>query len=419
MKQAVTSALAAMTLMAGLATAGERYAVPGVASPCRGRSTVEAACSAAQQAGWRFPLPAGTRVIELPAVPIADRVGKFVRMQLDLVVGGDTSDPNALFYRPNDVAVDSSGRMYISDTGNHRVQVFDQDGSFVRSLGRRGQGPGEFEIPRSVSIVGSQVFVWALRKHRFLTWELDGSLGPELRMSSVNAVDEVSPLDDGTLVLLHRRPIRPGGVGIEVSRRLEYLVQTFGLDREPGRVFLQMESDFPRTRWSPYPAHAVDPSGVVYVSTADEYQVVAIDAVSGVAKWALRVDTPRRSTREEVARGVEAAKEANPDRADWIERYTAGRIIRDLADAVTDLWVDGHGHLYVVLAATLDDRQAVQADAVIDVYSRDGERLFAGLLDGLGYGWRASLGDYVYNRWTNLETEERALARFVLQEPFE
>ena len=386
---------------------------------------VEAASVATQRPEWRVPVPTGTRVIELPPVPLAERVGNFVRTQPDLVIGGDPSDPNALFYRALDVAIDSVGRMYIADVGNHRVQVFDQDGSFVRSLGGRGQGPGEFESPLGVSIVAGKVFVWDRGKRRFLTWGLDGSLGPELRMRSVGGFYQASPLDDHTLMLVHARFSRPEGGGPpEMWSRLDYIVQAFGLDGEPGRVFVELESTFPRSPWSPYPAYAVDPSGIVYVSTADEYQVLAIDAASGIAKWALRVDMPRRATRESFLRVQENVEKANPDWAPAdIARFGEAMNIPDHKDAIRKLWVDGHGHLYVVLDASPEDLEAAskggpsQAVFAIDVYSSEGERLFSGFLDN--DGWTASSGDYVYDRETDPETQEAIFVRFVLQEPFD
>ena len=46
------------------------------------------------------------------------------------------------------VAVDTSGMVYVSEVGNHRVSVFTSEGQFVTSFGRWGEGPGEFKYPR-------------------------------------------------------------------------------------------------------------------------------------------------------------------------------------------------------------------------------------------------------------------------------
>lgn len=64
----------------------------------------------------------------------------------------DTDDENLAFSSPLDMAVDGAGGIYILDSGNQRIQVFGPDGKYLRTIGRRGQGPGEFENPNSISI---------------------------------------------------------------------------------------------------------------------------------------------------------------------------------------------------------------------------------------------------------------------------
>ncbi len=57
---------------------------------------------------------------------------------------GNQTDENYLFYRAMDVKVDSHDNIYVLDSGNFRIQVFNPDGKYLRTIGRRGQGPGEF-----------------------------------------------------------------------------------------------------------------------------------------------------------------------------------------------------------------------------------------------------------------------------------
>ncbi|MFC1554425.1 hypothetical protein ACFL7D_07315 [candidate division KSB1 bacterium] len=56
----------------------------------------------------------------------------------------DGTDPNYLLHIPVDVVVDSDNNTYIADAGNHRVQKFSSDGEYLATIGRQGQGPGEF-----------------------------------------------------------------------------------------------------------------------------------------------------------------------------------------------------------------------------------------------------------------------------------
>jgi hypothetical protein len=45
------------------------------------------------------------------------------------------------------LAVDTEGNILILDRGNFRIQKFDRNGKYLQSIGRQGQGPGEFERP--------------------------------------------------------------------------------------------------------------------------------------------------------------------------------------------------------------------------------------------------------------------------------
>ena len=45
------------------------------------------------------------------------------------------------------------------DTENHWVQVFGLDGTFVRQWGGKGAGPGQFNMPDSVAVVGDAVII--------------------------------------------------------------------------------------------------------------------------------------------------------------------------------------------------------------------------------------------------------------------
>lgn len=47
---------------------------------------------------------------------------------------GADDNENSAFYLPSGIAVDSSGNIYVGDSGNHRVQIFNSVGVFVRGI---------------------------------------------------------------------------------------------------------------------------------------------------------------------------------------------------------------------------------------------------------------------------------------------
>lgn len=60
-----------------------------------------------------------------------------------------------------DIAVDDRGRVYIADFFAKKIRVYNPDGSFLQSFGRKGRGPGEFQM------------IWVLRVHDNQLFALD------------------------------------------------------------------------------------------------------------------------------------------------------------------------------------------------------------------------------------------------------
>jgi DNA-binding beta-propeller fold protein YncE len=63
----------------------------------------------------------------------------------------DQSDPG-LFSLPESVAVDKDGNLYVTDTFNNRVEIFDADGEFVSTFGKNGDGPADLERPKGIAV---------------------------------------------------------------------------------------------------------------------------------------------------------------------------------------------------------------------------------------------------------------------------
>ncbi len=53
---------------------------------------------------------------------------------------------------PWGIAVDGAGDVFVTDTGNHRVEKFDREGNFITQWGGFGNGDGQFNFPYGIAV---------------------------------------------------------------------------------------------------------------------------------------------------------------------------------------------------------------------------------------------------------------------------
>jgi sugar lactone lactonase YvrE len=100
--------------------------------------------------------------------------GADTRLELRAKLGARGSDAEELLY-PTDVAISKDERVYICDRGNHRVQVYDQEGVHLFSWGDWGWSPGFFADPTGLEIADEKVYVTDSSNHRVQVFDLEGT----------------------------------------------------------------------------------------------------------------------------------------------------------------------------------------------------------------------------------------------------
>ena len=81
------------------------------------------------------------------------------------------------FGAPQGVAVDNDGNVYVTDTLNNRVEIFDADGAFVSLFGKHGDGPGYFARPKGIAVDGDgHIWVADELEDRLQVFNRDGQL---------------------------------------------------------------------------------------------------------------------------------------------------------------------------------------------------------------------------------------------------
>lgn len=91
--------------------------------------------------------------------PASEQTPALLRIEALPVIGQEAGDGPDVFGRVGDIELDNDGNVYVLDRSGRVVQVFDEDGVFLRTIGRRGRGPGELENPVAVGW-GPEGYLW-------------------------------------------------------------------------------------------------------------------------------------------------------------------------------------------------------------------------------------------------------------------
>lgn len=244
------------------------------------------------------------------------------RTESDAVeVWGSNGTGDGQFMAPRNLAVGPDGSIYVADSGNHRIQVFDPQGNFITKWGSMGTEPGQFNEPWDVAVAqDGTVFVADTWNHRIQAFTSTGEFlrsfgtfanvqtdaqaepgtfwGP--RGLAIDAEGNLYVTDTGNkrvekfspegefLALWGGGGIVPGSfeepVGIDIDSQGNVYVadtwnrriQKFNANFEPVAQWDVVGWDSESVVNKPY--LAVDPQGRVFISDPEGYRLIGYDS---------------------------------------------------------------------------------------------------------------------------------------------
>ena len=120
-----------------------------------------------------------------------------------LTLGAEPVTPETAFFRPGELGFDGAGNVYVLDSGNHRVQVFDPEGSYLRTFGEPGVGPGQLVDAQGMFVLpDGRVWIADTRNRRLQPYSGVGEALPPVTV-------DLFPLDlvvAGEKIFVQRMP---------------------------------------------------------------------------------------------------------------------------------------------------------------------------------------------------------------------
>lgn len=104
----------------------------------------------------QFNAPAGNAVDASGNIWVVDsgnnRVQKFNEKGEYVSQFGSAGSGNGQFNAPSDIAIDGNGDLWVTDGENHRIQKFNSKGEYLAKYGSKGSGNGQFNYPRGINL---------------------------------------------------------------------------------------------------------------------------------------------------------------------------------------------------------------------------------------------------------------------------
>jgi hypothetical protein len=229
---------------------------------------------ARSQAKWKGAVvkEGDVTIVKNPKEPIYKT--PILEFKEELSIGGPEAQGQFVFSRIGEFIVDEAGNFYISDSREDHIKVFDQTGRYLMTIGRHGQGPGEFDGIGPLSFVRAtgELAVANIRLGCLTYFNTQGTFLRDLRLEVRNYV--VARLDS-------KGRIYGVGGGFEIGKPY-YETRLAVIDpegkpasilvRAPGQVKEEIRMFGPGMRWG------LDDSDRPVVGLSEFYELQIFDA---------------------------------------------------------------------------------------------------------------------------------------------
>jgi hypothetical protein len=359
-----------------------------------------------QKTGWQGTIEEenGIRVVKNPAKPMYGEL--VLELEEDLSIGS-VEDENTLFYRLGEIVVDSQNNIYVMDSGNHRIQKFDKDGNYLQTIGRKGEGPGEFMRPFRIFLdEQGNIYVSEIRKLNLFdskgnyiksfvlpTFIMGFTAGPEGNIIGHGFISSEKAQNFGVMILDSEGKIIKNIAEFPGMRTVS----------RGNSAFSFTHSYRPQLSFSP-----VEKKGAVY-GYGSEYKLIVTDYSGETSLIIEKNEPPQSITRREKDKIIDDTLERTAD-------DEHGRWPRDVVEEGADfpdhrpffegIATDDTGRIYVrKVKSVLDESEEDE----MDIFSADGYYLYTTKLN-LSRGFIK--GGFLYDTSYSEETGEYKVLRY-------
>ena len=241
----------------------------------------------------------GIEVVYSPKKPAPPPGGpQGLILKEDIVIGyGDDAD-DFVFTSIRTIRVDAKGNIYVLDSREACVKVFDKEGNLVRTFGKKGEGPCEMQRPQRMHLIADkELQIYDTANARLSYYSLDGQCLREISTGKYFLTRTMAD-SKGNIVATS---IIPGDMTVHELKK-------FDSDLNPLTTITTVEEERDRS--------TVDPT-----STLLMFRILSNDQIVWAysSKYELFVVTPDGETIRKVVKDYKPVKITKAEKKDMID----------------------------------------------------------------------------------------------------
>ena len=182
------------------------FALMVLSAACGGQPPAEPV--ATDLPGEEFVTLDTTGAVVVTSAPLSSDATCTISEEPTLVIGDNEHDDNQWFSVIRGTGRLSDGSIVVADHSAAEVRIYDRQGRHLRSMGRSGEGPGEFRQPLGVWVTSGDV-IWAgdFRPWRYNVFTAEGELVRQVNLNPVylNSSRGGGVLDNGFTINARQR----------------------------------------------------------------------------------------------------------------------------------------------------------------------------------------------------------------------
>jgi hypothetical protein len=327
------------------------------------------------------------------------------------ILEGSSLPKDVLFVNPIDVVADIKGNIFILDISDNNIKKFNPSGKFLKVIGRKGQGPGEFNMPSDLVLARDCLAVLDMGNQRLSTLTLDGEPIKSGGLSSFAAMPrKIKALPNGDLIVETEKSHyedfnKPQDCALEIvspdlrSKKVIYSHQAnrYKYIRFQQAVTNAIQPFSPDVYWD------ASPDGKIVIGFSDRYEISIYDAEGLRLTTLTHSYDPAKVTENDKKSFFDATTLISPDGTmqgppDIIVKNTKFPRIKP---AFNDIMTDSDGNIWVHSYGKDTEKE----DKHFDVFDSQGK--FINRIEILGesyYPYRAKMiGGYLWKIETDKE----------------